>query len=181
MTTEISLVTIETGAKKHAEHRDILKMLVQTLNEQVEALKRAALPDIKRAVNRAAASGNELREIIAVAPQLFIKPRTVIFHGIRCGWEKGKGKLVFEDGDRVCQLIAKHFPEMAEALIITKQAPNKKALAELSAADLKRLGITIEDTGDQVIVRAVDSDVDKIVTALLKDAIADSTPNPCLN
>ncbi len=168
--SEITLAIIEAGAKKHAAHRSDLKHLVQTLNDQVEAIKRAALPDIKRAVARAAGSANDLREIIAQVPGLFVRPRTVIFHGIKCGYEKGKGKLVFQDGDRVCALARKLFPEMAEALIITKEAPNKKALAELPAADLKRLGITIEDTGDQIIVRAVDTDVDKIVTALLAEA-----------
>lgn len=170
--SEISLVTIETAAKKHADHRDDLKRLVQLLEDQVEAIKRAALPDIKRAVARAGNSQMELRAIIAQVPGLFVRPRTVIFHGIKCGWEKGKGRIVFQDGDRVCELVKKHFPEMADALIITKEAPNKKAIAELPAADLKRLGITIEDTGDQVVVRAVDSDIDKIVTSLLAEATA---------
>ena len=168
--TEINLASIETAAKKHADHRDVLAGLVRCLNDQVEAIRRAALPEIKRAVARAADSHNQLRDHIASAPQLFIKPRTVIFHGIKCGWDKGKGKLVFEDRDRVVALIQKHLPQMAEALLIITQAPNKKALAELPAADLKRLGVTIEDTGDQVIIRPVDTAVDKIVTALLKEA-----------
>jgi hypothetical protein len=172
---EISLATIELAAKKHSDHRDTVKSLVQVLNDQVEAIKRAALPDIKRAVGRAADSENQLRCYITAAAHLFIKPRTVIFWGIKCGWEKGKGKLVFEDADRVVALIKKVLPEMAEALLIVKEAPNKKALAEISAADLKRLGITIADADDHVVVRAVDSDIDKIVTALLKEA-TDTVP-----
>ena len=169
---EVSLATIELSARKFADHRDALKSIVQLLNYQVELLKRAALPDIRRALAKAAAAENDLRDLITSVPGLFVRPRTVIFHGIKCGWEKGKGKIVFENPDRVVELIRKHFPEMAEALVITKETPNKKALAELAAADLKRLGISIEDTGDQVIIRPVDTSVDKFVTALLAEATA---------
>lgn len=169
-TEEITLATIETSAKQYAARRDSLSTLVKTLNDQVQALKRAALPGIKRAVAAAALAQQTLRDTVAAAPHLFVRPRTVIFHGIKCGWEKGKGKLTFEDPDHVCALIRKHFPEMADALIIVRETPNKKTIAQLSAADLKRLAITIEDSDDQVVIRAVDSDVYKIVTALLAEA-----------
>ena len=53
---KISLATIEAAAKKHADNRDALKQIVQALNDQIAALKRVALPDIKRAVARAAES-----------------------------------------------------------------------------------------------------------------------------
>lgn len=167
---ETTLVTIEAAAKAYAAKRDDLAGMVTLLNQQVEALKQAAMPDIKRAVARAADAKSALAGLVEQAPGLFTKPRTVIFHGIKCGWEKGKGRLVFDDPERVCELINKHLPELAEALVIVKESPNKKALAELPAADLKRIGVTIEDTGDHVVVRAVDSDVDKIVDALLAEA-----------
>jgi hypothetical protein len=35
---------------------------------------------------------------------------------------------------------------------------------------LKKLGCTVRDTGDEVVIKPVDGDVDKIVRALLKDA-----------
>jgi hypothetical protein len=171
---KISLATIEAAAKKHADNRDALKQIVQALNDQIAAIKRVALPDIKRAVARAAESEHQLRADIAAAPDLFVQPRTVIFHGLKCGYEKGKLKLVCPDPDQACDLIRKHFPDLAETLIVTKLSPNKKALAELGPKDLKRLGLSLEDPGDQIVIRAVDSDVDKIVTALLADAAADN-------
>ena len=83
------------------------------------------------AVARAAESEHQLRADIAAAPDLFVQPRTVIFHGLKCGYEKGKLKLVCPDPDQACDLIRKHFPDLAETLIVTKLSPNKKALAEL--------------------------------------------------
>ena len=146
--------------------------IVRLLNDQVEALKRAALPDIKRHVARAADAHGRLHELVAGAPGLFVKPRTVIFHNIKIGFEKGWGKIEFADQDRTVALIEKLFPEQAEALIATKKTVVKAALSNLSVGDLKRIGCTIEETEDQVVIRPTDSGVDKIVTALLKEATA---------
>ena len=41
---------------------------------------------------------------------------------------------------------------------------------ELSAAELKKIGVTVTDAGDQTVVKPVDSEVDKMVDALLKAA-----------
>ena len=46
----------------------------------------------------------------------------------------------------------------------------KEALAQLSAAELKKIGVTLSEAGDQTVVRPVDSEVDKMVDALLKAA-----------
>jgi hypothetical protein len=110
-----------------------------------------------------------LSNAIEESPDLFIKPRTIIFHGIKIGLEKGKGKIEWSDDDQVVRLIEKNFPEQVDILIQTKKKPLKKALANLSVQDLKKLGITVEDIGDIVVIRPVDSDVDKLVEALLKE------------
>ena len=69
--------------------------------------------------------------------------------------------------------IKKHLPEQADVLIRTKEAPVKEALAQLTAAELKKIGVTIEDAGDTVVIKPVDSEVDKLVDALLKGAASD--------
>ena len=37
-------------------------------------------------------------------------------------------------------------------------------------AELKRIGVTVEETGDQIVIKPTDSEVDKLVNALLADA-----------
>ena len=49
------------------------------------------------------------------------------------------------------------------------EKPNKDALADMPAGDLKKLGIELTETGDAVVIKPVDGEVDKICTALLKD------------
>jgi hypothetical protein len=167
---EVSLGTIEGAAKGYAAERGDLAEMVRELTEEIEGLKRAALPRIKRAVGRTAERHSDLKGLLERAPWLFVKPRTVIFHGIKVGFEKGKGKIEFEDEQRVIKLIRSKLPEQAEGLIGTDEYVRKSGLKGLSVAELKAIGCTVEESGDQVVIKAADGDVDKVVNALLKEA-----------
>jgi hypothetical protein len=98
-----------------------------------------------------------------------VKPRTVILHGIKVGYRKATGKIEFDDAEQVVKLIRKHFPDQFDVLVKVEETPVKKALANLTAAELKKLGIEVSDSGDEVEIRDTASDVDKLVSALLKD------------
>lgn len=166
-----TLVNIEVLAKAYASERSTLTERVDAVNTEVAAAKRRAMPGIKSAYARAAQAKAELRAAIEAAPAgTFEKPRTHIFHGIKVGYRKGTGQIVFEDVDRVVALIEKHFPEQAEVLIKVTKKPVKKALEGLDAGDLKKLGITVEDTGDVIQIAPVDSEIDKLVDAWLAEA-----------
>jgi hypothetical protein len=167
----MTIAQIEIQTKRFSERRDDLAWLVGGLNDEIEELKKAALPNIKRAVAKAAEEHDKLAAMIEEGKDLFVKPRTMIFHGIKIGFRKGKGGIEFEDEARVMELIEKHFDEQtADSLIRVKTSLDKKALATLTVAELKKIGCTAEDTGDVVVIAAVDSEVDKIVRALLKEA-----------
>ena len=165
-----TLNDLERRTKLLADARAALADIVGELNAGIEALKRDRMRELKAAVARAAEHHDQLKLLIEQAPELFVRPRTVVFHGIRIGYRKGNGKIEYDDPDRVVALIKRYFPEKAGVLIATRERPAKEALEELSAADLKRLGIVVEDTGDQVVIKHTDSAVDKLVAALIKGA-----------
>lgn len=165
---------IQARARAYADARDKLAELVAALNDGLEQLKRDSLPGIRRAIQRASERQAELKALIEDAPDLFVKPRTVVMHGVRVGFEKGKGRIEFEDADRVVKLIKKHLSGQADVLIATKETPVKKALAQLSVKELKAIGCTVDEAGDVVVIRPVDTDVDKLVTALMKGATEDA-------
>lgn len=171
------LTDIEKRAKAFADARAEVAETVTTLNSGIEALKREYLPVLKRGIARAAEKFDNLRGVIDANPQLFVKPRTVVFHGVKVGYGKGKGKggIKFDDAEQVVKLIKKHLPEQADVLIITKESPAKDALSQLSAADLKKIGCTVVNTGDQVVIKPTDSEVDKLVDTLLKGATEEAT------
>lgn len=165
-----TLNDIERRAKLYADAREALAGVVSRLNVGMESLKRQALPEIKRAVARASEHHDALKDLIKSAPELFAKPRTVTLHGVRVGYAKGKGGIAWDDPDAVVAAIQKRLPEQAEALIRWTAKPLKEAINQLDVADLKRIGCRVVGTDDQIVIKPVDSEVDKLVDALLKDA-----------
>jgi hypothetical protein len=131
------------------------------------------MPAIARAVERAALAEAELRALVSGAPELFERPRTVVMHGVKVGWMKGKGAIEIADAARTVALIRRHLPEQAEALIRVTETPHRPALAQLSVADLRRLGCTVIDAGDEVVIKPMDGELQKLVDRLLAEAADD--------
>ena len=51
----------------------------------------------------------------------------------------------------------------------SKEEPVKEQIAKLPTADLKRIGCSVTETGDERVIRPTDSSTDKLVNALLKE------------
>ena len=166
-----TLGEIEKLTKGYADARERLAETVQALEDKIEAIKRQYLPGIKVQVGIAAAEKADLKAAIEDSPKLFERPKTIIVSGIKIGFAKGKGKIEFgkDEVDHIVKLIEKYFPEKADVLIQTKKTPVKKALDGLTAAELKKLGIQVEDTGDHVVIKPTDSQIEKLVDKLLKE------------
>lgn len=167
----MTLGEIEKLTKDYADARDSLSSTVRALEEKIEAIKNQYLPGIKRQVGIAAERRLNLKNAIEDSKDLFRRPRTVIFHGIKVGLQKGKGKIEFDknETERIVKLIEKHFPERAEDFIETKKTPIKKALNRLTVQELKKLGIEVEETNDAVVIKPTDSQIEKLVDRLLKE------------
>lgn len=164
------LGVIDKLTKDYADARGALSDVVAILNTQLELLKRKHLKDIKRRVAVAAEKQAELKAAIEAAPDLFEKPKTLILRGVRVGFMKQKGQISWDDEAAVLARINKMYGVGADAYLSISVRPSKTALAELSAGDLKKLGVTVIEAGEQVLIKPADSDVDKLVAALLKDA-----------
>ncbi|HEU4601548.1 MAG TPA: host-nuclease inhibitor Gam family protein [Steroidobacteraceae bacterium] len=165
----MSLDTLEQLTKEHAADRALIAERVAALNEEMQAAQRRKLPGIKAAVSKAKDSHARLQAAIDSERDLFNKPRSRVFHGIRIGLQKAKGKLTFEDAAQVVKLIRKHFAEQFDVLVKTTEKPVKDALLQMPAADLKRIGCSVTDVGDVVLIKPTDSEIDKLVDALLAE------------
>jgi hypothetical protein len=164
-----NLGEIERLTKDYADWRVQLSEAVLVAEHEIAALKRQHVVAIKRKVEAVAERQAALKAAIEESPELFRKPRTMIIHGVKIGFQKEKGKISWDDKDQVVRLIKKHFPEQADVLIKTVEKPIRDALQQLPAADLKRIGVTIGETGDVVVIKSTDSEIDKLVNALLKE------------
>lgn len=173
-----SLAEIGPAIKADGEARQLLAERVATMKAALDALHREHLPGIKRALNRVAEIDARARALIEQAPQCFVKPKTMVMHGMKFGFEKGKGKVTFDKPDAVVARIKKLLPEQTDLLIHTEEKPNKETLAKLPAADLKKLGCSVISAGDQVVLKPTDGAVDKLVAALLKAATGGDQAEP---
>jgi phage host-nuclease inhibitor protein Gam len=167
---ESALNRIEKRAREYADIRAELATLVTALQEKIEALTREKLPVLKRLAARAAERHAELEAAVLAAPQLFEKPRTAVFHGIKVGFRKNEGRIEFEDADALVERI-QELMEEPEHYLRTVITPDKEALATLPGHDLKRLGCRLVETTDAVVIKPVAGDLEKQITALLKDAM----------
>ena len=160
---------IEVLIRHYATQRGELAAQVQQLNDLIETAKRSKMAAIKQAVADTAEAHGKLQTAIKANPELFKKPKTITVSGVRAGFKKQPGKVVIEDEAATVQRIKDQLPEeQAELLITTTEKVLKSAVNDLSAGDLKRLGITVTADTDQVLIKAVDGDVDKLVNAMLK-------------
>ena len=164
-----TLSEIEKLAKEFSEAREILKDRMTLLEHNIAEAKKKMIPGIRKGVETAAAKKQALFDAIAESKEHFVRPKTVIFYGVRLGYQKAKGEIEWEDEAQVIRLIKKHFPDETETLIKTKETVLKNALAQKSAADLKKIGVTVVDTDDEVFIKPTDSEIDKMIDALLKD------------
>lgn len=166
----MTLEQIETLCADFSKRREQLHDRLTILEAELQAVKRRQLREIKYRTGLAAESESTLRAALETAPDLFTKPKTHVFHGIKVGYRKGTGSLDWEDDEDLVRKIEKAFGDLAEEYLIVKKKPRAEAIEGLDAATLKRLGVQVGDDGEQVVIKPVETAIEKLVKALLKDA-----------
>lgn len=170
----MGIAEIDVLAKDYAAKRAVLAERVDAYEAEAREIHRRKSPGIKAALAGAVDAKECLVNAIRLAPGLFVKPRTFTLHGVKLGFQKGKGSVSWGDDADVVAKIEKRMPEMADALIVVKKKPSADALRQLAAGELARLGVTVVDAGDEVFVKIAGGDVEKLVTKLLKEGAQES-------
>lgn len=170
MTDQTPLEQIEEAAKFYAEARTELAGEMDALNTEIKALqakhRSALIAMLDQAVNARAG----LEALLNEHPSQFKKPKTRQMHGIKCGFRKAPGKVTFADDEaKVIARIREHLKPKAKLLIATKESVRKDVLSDLKADELASIGVSITDCGDEVFVKACDTDLDKLIKGLIKD------------
>jgi hypothetical protein len=165
---------IDYLAHQYANNRELLAERVAKFEAEVTAVRTRLLPGIKTAAAAAANVQGDLSAEITRHPELFEKPRTMTLRGIKLGYQKGKGKITWDDDAKVIAAIRRTFAQdTADKLIAIVERPVKDALANLPAHELRRLGVQVEEAGDHVYIKASDSEVDKLVARILEEGAVD--------
>lgn len=99
--TDLSI--IEEQARRYADALRRLADGMAELDAEIAHSKKRYMPRIKRLAAAAATQKAELRSSLAAAD--FERPRTRVLHGIRVGFRKAKGKLVWADAGQVIRAM----------------------------------------------------------------------------
>ena len=153
-----------------------LRERVETIKARQRAAGRRLLPGLKRMVAEASAARDALRACIEAEPGLWDKPRTRALHGVKLGLRALPGKIAI-DAAAAIPLIRRRLPREAATLIRTVETLNLAAVKTLTPAQLSRIGGSIAEQGDEVVITVPKSAVDKLVEALLDD-LDDPGPDP---
>ena len=145
-----------------------LTQRLDDLEKAREQLTNRRMPGISTAAAHAMqAKAALLAEITSNADQ-FNKPRSRTQHSVKYGMQAQQNTLNIVSEDRTKQLIRQHLPEQAEILIETKTTLNKSELKKLDDAALAAIGITVDKPGDIAFAKPAESNVNKLVEAVLK-------------
>lgn len=154
-------------AKRRAELAD----LVAVIDNEQRAVLAKHRADLRAAYGKTAGAQAALQAVVQEHPECFVKPRTLVLHGVKFGFQKGAGRLMINDEAKTITLIRKQLDEAQAAILIkVVESINKKAAGNLTASELKKIGMHIEEAGDRVVLSYVDGALDELLNRLLADA-----------
>lgn len=169
--TPPEIATIDLLARQYADAQMDLDGLTNKLKVVIDAAVRERWPDLKRATTRAAERYEALYAAVGDAKPAFDSPKTRILHGIRVGFRKMKDSILVLNEDNTCALIKKLLPDSQDVLISTTERPVMAGLEQLDNDQLKQIGCRRVPGKDEPVAKMADTDLDKVVAALMKGAI----------
>lgn len=165
----IPIQEIEMRTERFSAVHTELHGYIHAVEEEQRKLKQKHKTRLKSLVEEYVNAKTDLKAGLEESPSLFTSPKTKVLHGIKIGYRKMRGKIGWDNEAAVIARIKQCYDDEAGVLITVTEKPNKDALEKLAAKDLKKLGITVTDPDDQVVIKPVDSDIDKLVNTLIND------------
>lgn len=165
-----TLQDMEKQAQAYTAAREELAAVLSALDDETRALKKKYLVRIRALVGKAKGHRADLLAAVVDSPALFVKPKSRVLHGVKCGYGTSKAKVEIDDEAAVIKRIRTLLPaNQAELLIRVEESVHKPAVYDLAEEDLKRLGIRVKEGANVAFVTDTTEAVEKMVEALLAD------------
>lgn len=161
---------LEIKCKELRIKQDTLSDLSAELNRGLEKVKDEYMATLKQAVREVADSRADIHNYVNSHREQFDKTRSQTLHGIKVGLQKGRGIVECDDETRALDWIHKNCaPDEVEVLIKRSEKLNKPALNDIEASDLKAMGVRIVQTGDKIVIKDTDGEIEKLIASMLKE------------
>lgn len=140
--------------------------------EHIRALQRrtlrARLRGLRCRAAEVSAARGALRAAVAAHPELFARPRTRAFEGVKVGYRKMPGRIACDEARTVAR-IRKLYPEREADLVRVRENLDRAALRRLDSRTLAAIGVSIADVEDEIVIAAAGADIDRLVDAMLAE------------
>ncbi len=159
---------IERETREFAKAKRELDEIMAEIKADTEELKKKYVARIRKVMGQVTEKHGDLYREIAENRDLFQKPRTQVIDGVKVGLTKGKGTLEVTDEQQTIAAIEEQLPRQAKLLIRIEKTLIKPAVKKLPAETLAAIGAEIVDKEDKVVIEEVDTQINKVLTSLLK-------------
>ena len=165
----MTLEQITDLARALSRAQDRLAELVEDIRAIQRREARIRAHGLRTRANAVKHARKNLYEAVNAHRALFEKPRTRAQDGVKFGLRKQPGRIVVGDPDRTIALIREQLPEKADALIQTKETVPAAGLKDLTPAELARIGVTLANSTDKVLIGSTADELDRFVDSLLEE------------
>jgi hypothetical protein len=166
-----NLEEIKSLTREFSAANDILIQLKKAVNTEMENVRSKYFSKIKESAEKLFLRKADLVDAINSSRNLFNKPKTIVLSGVRLGFHKEKDRILWDDDEQVVKLIEKKFDsELARILIRTEKKPVKESISKLDESELKKISCRVYKGQDKVLIKTLDSEVDKFMNSLMKES-----------
>jgi len=165
------ITAIDLLARQYADAQTDLDTRTNDLRQVIDRAVRDAWPELRRATTRAAERYEALLASVTDARDVFEKPKTKILHGVRVGYRKSKDAVQVLNAENTCALIHNVLPDQVDVLISKTEKPVVAGLEQLDDEQLRKIGCKRVAGRDEPIAALAETELDKVVAALMKGAI----------
>lgn len=166
MTIEI----IEDSCRAVADARNALRSQHEKMQQELERVHRQYRPGLLLLIERWQNARADLLADLEVNAELFTRPRTQTFSGVKVGFTTQQSVVEFDDEQLLIEKIEKRFAKKTAAHFVkTEKTIRKKALYGLPQADHDALGIRMTEQNDKIVLTDIEGEFDKLIKALAKE------------
>lgn len=167
--TNPAFASVEENCWFYAAARAELRTVMTTMQDEIRAIGEQYRDRLQAALDQAVNARALLESTVRRDAALFDEPRTRQFHGVKVGFRKQPIKVAVDDEGIVIQRVREKLPELEKALIKKTESVRKDALIALDKTQLDALGVARIDGEDDLVLKAADTDLDKLIKALSAD------------
>lgn len=164
------LTELETAAKEFSSASKILRNIKEELDTEIDAVKAKYSTAFAEASKNAGEAYQMLLTLVESSEELFLDKKSMSINNVKFGYRKKAGTINIDNETFTIDRLRELFPKDADKYLSTKISISKKALNNLTAAELKKVGVNVIQDSSEAFVKLTDDEVQKLIDALVKES-----------